>query len=78
MPPSCRRAGADIAANGGYRASGLPSGLTIDGNTGAISGTPDAARTSTSSVTVTVADAAGNEAQAYRSRFRWWPRATRT
>ena len=54
--------GSDIAANGGYSASGLPSGLTIDEDTGAISGTPDAARTSTSSVTVTVTDAAGNPA----------------
>ena len=54
--------GSDIAANGGYSAAGLPSGLTIDEDTGAISGTPDAARTSTSSVTVTVTDAAGNPA----------------
>ena len=45
-----------------YSATGLPSGLTIDPGTGAISGTPDTAEAGTASVTVTVADTAGNSA----------------
>ena len=49
----------DIAS---YSASGLPSGLAIDG-TGAISGTPETADANTASVTVTVTDAAGNPAE---------------
>ncbi len=48
----------DIAS---YSAAGLPSGLSVDEVTGAISGTPDTAGTG-SSATVTVADEAGNEA----------------
>ena len=43
-------------------ATGLPSGLSIDPGTGAISGTPDTAEAGTASVTVTVADTAGNSA----------------
>ena len=43
----------------GYRATGLPPGLSIT-NTGAISGTPDTATASTASATVTVSDSAGN------------------
>ena len=45
-----------------YGATGLPSGLEIDTNSGAISGTPDTANASTATVTVTVSDAAGNTA----------------
>ena len=52
--------GADIA---GYAAEGLPSGLEIDGSTGAITGTPDAADANTSTATVTVSDTAGNTAE---------------
>ena len=47
-----------------YGATGLPSGLTLNTNTGAIGGTPDAADASTASATVTVSDAAGNTATA--------------
>ena len=47
-----------------YSATGLPSGLSIDTNSGAISGMPDAADASTTSATVTVSDAAGNTAAA--------------
>ena len=46
-----------------YSASGLPSGLSIDGTTGAISGTPEAVDADTASVTVTVTDTAGNPAE---------------
>ena len=46
-----------------YSASGLPSGLSINGTTGAISGTPDTVEADTASVTVTVADNAGNPAE---------------
>ena len=68
--PSSLKVGEAIAAmspTGGagideYSATGLPSGLSIDPGTGAISGTPDTADAGTASVTVTVADAAGNSA----------------
>ncbi|MDP9332286.1 MAG: putative Ig domain-containing protein, partial [Actinomycetota bacterium] len=51
-----------VTATGGttpyaWSATGLPAGLTINGGTGVISGTPSA--TGTSSVTVTLTDAAG-------------------
>ena len=51
--------GSDIDA---YSATGLPPGLVIDGTSGAISGTPTTAVTTTSTATVTVRDAAGNPA----------------
>ena len=51
----------DIAS---YGVSGLPSGLTIDTDTGVISGTPDMAAASTAIATVTVTDTAGNSADA--------------
>ena len=68
--PSSLKVGEAIAAmspTGGagideYSATGLPSGLSIDPGTGAISGTPDTAEAGTASVTVTVADTAGNSA----------------
>ncbi len=49
-----------------YRASGLPSGLSINVKTGLISGSPRRAQQAT--VTVTAADTAGNRGQA---SFRW-------
>ena len=49
-----------------YRASGLPSGLTVNAKTGLISGRPRRAQQST--VTVTASDTAGNRGQA---TFRW-------
>ena len=45
-----------------YSATGLPSGLTLDTNTGVISGSPDTADANTATATVTVSDAAGNSA----------------
>ena len=45
-----------------YSATGLPSGLDIDTNSGVISGTPDTADASATSAMVTVSDAAGNTA----------------
>ena len=51
--------GAGIAA---YGATGLPSGLVIDGASGVISGTPDRADADPADATVTVTDAAGNPA----------------
>ena len=68
--PSSLKVGEAIAAmspTGGagideYSATGLPSGLSIDPGTGVISGTPDTAEAGTASVTVTVADTAGNSA----------------
>ena len=47
-----------------YSATGLPSGLTLDTNTGVISGSPDTADANTATATVTVSDAAGNSATA--------------
>ena len=44
----------------GYSATGLPSGLSINASTGAISGTPDTANASTQAATVTITDNAGN------------------
>ena len=49
----------DIAS---YGATGLPSGLSLDGATGAIGGTPDTAAANPASATVTVTDTAGNPA----------------
>ena len=48
---------------GDYRATGLPSGLSIDASTGSISGTPDTANASTQAATVTISDTAGNTAE---------------
>ena len=45
-----------------YSATGLPSGLSINGSTGAIDGTPDTANASTATATVTVSDTAENTA----------------
>ncbi len=49
----------DIAS---YAAAELPPGLTIDSASGAISGTPDTARTSTRAATLTATDGAANPA----------------
>ena len=49
-----------------YKATGLPSGLTINGSTGKISGHPK--RIGKSTVTITVADAVGTTAQ---TTFAW-------
>ena len=46
-----------------YSVTGLPTGLSIDTGTGAISGTPDTAEGNTASVTVTASDTAGNTAE---------------
>ena len=43
-----------------YSATGLPSGLSINSDTGAISGTPDMADASTADATITASDTAGN------------------
>ena len=45
-----------------YSATGLPAGLAINAGSGVITGTPSTANASTASVTVTVADRAGNAA----------------
>ena len=58
MTPS---GGSDIDS---YRATGLPSGLTLDPGTGDISGTPDATDADPASATVAVTDVAGNPADA--------------
>ena len=46
-----------------YGAVGLPSGLSINASTGAISGTPDTVDANTAEATVTVSDTAGNSAE---------------
>ena len=66
--PAALKVGAAIAAinpAGGsgidsYAAAGLPPGLIIAADTGAITGTPTTANDSIAAVTVTVSDAAGN------------------
>ena len=66
--PDSLKVGVAIAAmspSGGsgideYSASGLPSGLSIDSGTGAISDTPDTADADSADATVTVSDIAGN------------------
>ena len=50
---------ADIAV-GGYAASGLPAGLTINVNTGIISGAPTTANANPTTATITVTDTNGN------------------
>ena len=47
-----------------YGIDALPSGLTIDSGTGTITGTPDAANTSTYITRVTISDSAGNTDEA--------------
>ena len=69
--PGSLKVGVAIAAmspSGGsgidaYKATGLPSGLSIDTGTGAIGGTPDTADANTADATVTVSDTAGNTAE---------------
>ena len=56
--------GTGIAVSNGYAAAGMPAGLAIHPGSGVISGTPSTANASTASVTVTVADRAGNSATA--------------
>ena len=53
---------AHIAADG-YAASGLSAGLTINANTGIISGAPTTAGANPTTATITLADTAGNEAE---------------
>ena len=52
---------ADIPGAGGYAASDLPAGLTIDADTGVISGAPTTAETNPATATITLTDTAGNE-----------------
>ena len=53
----------DILSTGGYAVSGLPAGLTINANTGAISGAPTTANANPTTATITLTDTAGNEAE---------------
>ena len=52
---------ADIPGAGGYAASDLPAGLTIDADTGVINGAPTTAETNPATATITLTDTAGNE-----------------
>ena len=80
LNPAATKGTADIPATGAYAATGLPAGLSINTNTGVISGTPTTLAGTPSSVTaltslqgnivITVTDAAGLTASTSNIPFR--------
>ena len=62
ITPLIPTGGTGIATSNGHAAAGLPAGLALDVDSGAIAGTPSARSSAEVTATVTVTDSAGNSA----------------
>ena len=63
ITPLIPAGGTGIATSNGHAAAGLPAGLALDVDSGAIAGTPSARSSAQVTATVTVTDRAGNSAE---------------